>query len=123
MATINTNETPVKGLIIFPDTYTLGTPTGVTWGTINAASYWNTACTCDGWTALENAGCVFLAPCGYRSGTVISYPGIGCRYWSSTAINASQANNLKINENSLLPTSATQRDYGRGVRLVRTTTE
>ena len=38
MATINTDATSVKGLIIFPDVYTAGTPAGVTWGTINASS-------------------------------------------------------------------------------------
>lgn len=125
-AIINTDGTPVKGVILFPDSFTIDTPKGVEWSTINAASNWLTRCTCAGWKALENAGCVFLAPCGYRSGTSISYPGTGCRYWSSTAAGAQQASNVKINGDSspiVSPTSNTQRDYGRGVRLVRTTTE
>ena len=73
--TINTNGTPVKGFILFPDGYNEGTPNGVNWIT-NYISYggmsnsgtggWEPTCTSAGWEALERAGCVFLPAAGVR---------------------------------------------------------
>lgn len=67
MATINTDGTPVTGLIIFPDAFAGAATAGVTWGTINDKSDFATTCTAASWTALEQAGCVFLPACGQRS--------------------------------------------------------
>lgn len=69
-ATINTDGTPVKGIILFPDDGYWGpttNATGITFGTINNPSIWGTQCTTSGWISLENAGCVFLPAAGYRS--------------------------------------------------------
>ena len=66
LATVNTDGSPVKGMIIFPDNYAGGNPTGVTWGTINAPSNYTTSCTSAGWVSLEEAGCVFLPAAGGR---------------------------------------------------------
>ena len=84
MATVNTDGTPVNGIIIFPDNYSGGTPSGVTWGTINDKSVWSTKCTSAGWIALENAGCVFLPVTGIRNGTSVTDPDTYGEYWSST---------------------------------------
>lgn len=69
-ATINTDGTPVKGIILFPDDGYWGpttNATGITFGTINGPSEWSTQCTTSGWISLEYAGCVFLPAAGYRS--------------------------------------------------------
>lgn len=68
MATINTDGTSVKGIILFPDNY-IGpqeNTSDISWGTINNKSNWSTSCTTAGWLTLENAGCVFLPAAGYR---------------------------------------------------------
>jgi hypothetical protein len=86
-ATINTGTADVKGLILFPDRYTGNpTPDGVIWNNINACSNYLTTCTAEGWTALENAGCVFLPAAGMRLGSQSyseSYASSGF-YWTST---------------------------------------
>ncbi len=86
-ATINTGTADVKGLILFPDRYTGNpTPDGVIWNNINAWSNYLTTCTAEGWTALENAGCVFLPAAGMRLGSQSyseSYASSGF-YWTST---------------------------------------
>ena len=75
-ATINTNGTPVNGIIFFPDDFDNITPEGVEWGTINGTSAWGTKCTTAGWTALELAGCVFLPVTGGRRS--------GDSFWSTS---------------------------------------
>lgn len=67
MAKINSDTSPVYGVIIFPDGFSIETPAGVTWGDINRASAYTTICTSDGWSALETAGCVFLPQVGSQS--------------------------------------------------------
>jgi len=87
LATINTDGTPVNGLIIFPLYYDGSTPPdGVVWRNINIQDYrsattdrypaWDvdnpanghcSTCTTAGWEALEKDGCVFLPAAGYRS--------------------------------------------------------
>jgi len=82
-AIINTDGTPVKGYIIFPDYYPIPTAGEkvkidniviIEWGAgINSTgtSGWNTTCTTAGWNYLESAGCVFLPAAGYRDGTTL----------------------------------------------------
>jgi len=72
-ATIRTDAAEVKGLILIPDNYSAGTPSGVTWGTINRRSDFTTQCTVAGWEVLEEAGCVFLPAAGYQSGATNIY--------------------------------------------------
>lgn len=86
MATINTDNGTVNGLILFPDNYAGPTAdaTGITWGAINKASDWGTRCTPAGWTTLEAAGCVFLPAAGYRLGVTVNNAGSYGYYWSSS---------------------------------------
>lgn len=77
-AIINTDGTPVKGIILFPDdgysgptSNAEGNPFGITFDAINGEgmqeySYWGTQCTISGWNTLEFAGCVFLPAAGCR---------------------------------------------------------
>ena len=76
-ATINSDGTPVNGVIIFPDYYAGPTEStsDITWGDkINSygsnpwPSWGGTSCTCEGWRTLESAGCTFLPAAGYRRG-------------------------------------------------------
>lgn len=117
-------STTVNGLIIFPDSYSGDTPSGVTWGTINGTSNgYTTTCTADGWAALEAAGCVFLPAAGYRSGSSVNEVGSYGRYWSSTHYESDyddsyyayvvNFNSIKVN-----PSDVNRRDRGYSVRLV-----
>ena len=107
-----------KGMIIFPDTYTAGTPTGVTWGTINSYSDYTTTCTTAGWEALEEAGCVFLPAAGYRNGTSVSDVGSYGFYWSSTAYGTRSAYYLRFCSSDFYPSRSSNRYNGYSVRLV-----
>ena len=118
-AIINTDGTEVKGLIIFPDGYTGGTPAGVSWGTINAKSTFNTTCTSAGWTALEAAGCVFLPAAGYREASNVTDAGVGGGYWSSSSNNAPYAFGLYFESDYMTIQYGGSRKYGFSVRLVR----
>ena len=121
LAIINTDGTAVKGLIIFPDSYAGGSPAGVTWGTINAKSTFETTCTtCTsaGWTALETAGCVFLPAAGYREASNVTDAGIGAGYWSSSSSYATSAFGLYF-ESDYMSIYGGSRKYGFSVRLVR----
>lgn len=119
MAIINTDGTAVKGLIIFPDSYAGGSPAGVTWGTINAKSTFETTCSSAGWTALEAAGCVFLPAAGYREESTVKDAGIGAGYWSSSSSYAASAIGPYFESNYMSIQYVGSRKYGFSVRLVR----
>jgi hypothetical protein len=118
-ATINTDGTAVKGLIIFPDSYAGGSPAGVTWGTINAKSTFETTCTSAGWIALEAAGCVFLPAAGYREESTVTDAGDGAGYWSSSSSYATSAFALYFESDYMSIQFGGSRKYGFSVRLVR----
>jgi hypothetical protein len=119
LAIINTDGTAVKGLLIFPDGYTGDTPKGVTWGTINAKSTFETTCTSAGWTALEAAGCVFLPVAGYRDASTVKEAGVGAGYWSSSSSSAPYAFALYFESDYMTIQYGGSRRYGFSVRLVR----
>ena len=119
-ATINSDGTGVVGLIIIPDGYSGGTPSGVTWGSINANDYTNvTDCTIAGWNALEAEGCTFLPAAGNRKGNEVSYAGLDGNYWSSTPYNDYDAYGVSIYSSAMNPGGSGGRYYGHSVRLVR----
>ena len=120
-ATINTDGTAVKGLIIFPDSYVGGSPSlaGVSWGTINAKSTFDTTCTSAGWTALEAAGCVFLPAAGYREESTVTDAGVEAGYWSSSSSYATSAFSLYFGSDYMSIQFGGSRKYGFSVRLVR----
>jgi hypothetical protein len=124
-ATVNTNGTSVKGMIIFPDIYLGGTPDGVTWGPINNYSDFVTQCTIKGWEDLHTAGCVFLPAAGSRNETTVAYYSGSPQqnrgyYWSSMRNAANTAYALRFDNSSFAPSSVnnTQRHFGYAVRLV-----
>ena len=122
MATINTDETAVAGLIIFPDNYAGGNPAGVTWDTINDASKFTTTCTTAGWKALESYGCVFLPASGYRNADTMYQVGLLGRYFTQTAESDDKAYTLyftNTKNNRIYPHAGLDKFYGTAVRLVR----
>ena len=118
MATINTDATAVKGMILFPDGKEFA-DTEATWGTLNNYSDYTTQCTSAQWTALADKGCVFLPAAGYRNGTTANSAGTDGRYWSSTVYDASLAYRVGFYSGSLTPADGSNRYYGFSVRLVR----
>ena len=130
-ATINTDETGVNGIIMFPDGLTIEESEATSWGNINtgpASSSWNnsTKCTTAQWNALEAKGCVFLPAAGYRTTNVtnpVTNPGKYGHYWSSSSHTSSsykdRAYFLQFTESALDPQYGNKRNYGRSVRLVK----
>ncbi|MBQ3753665.1 MAG: hypothetical protein II864_08985 [Prevotella sp.] len=88
MATINTDDTSVKGVILFPDGVNFANSEATSWGAVNGKSAWATSCTSAQWTALAAKGCVFLPAQGHRTGTTIAQhqtdATVVCYFWSST---------------------------------------
>ena len=118
-ATINTDDTGVNGMILFPDGVDFASSEFTTLGTVNSISDYATKCTSTQWAALETKGCVFLPAAGFRNGTTVS-DGYG-RYWSSTAATKANSyyagfstNNLNIGDKHYT------RSRGYSVRLVKT---
>ena len=124
-ATINTDDTPVNGLIIFPDGVTIANGEATSWGNINAqptGGVWanSTKCTTAQWTALAAKGCVFLPAAGERGGTTVSYSGTTGRYWSSSPNGSDTATALYLlfHWNAFVPIDSNSRRAGCSVRLV-----
>ena len=124
-ATINTDDTPVNGLIIFPDGVTIANGEATSWGNINAqltSSDWanSTQCTTAQWTALAAKGCVFLPAAGERGGTYASYSGTSGRYWSSSPNGSDKAAAMYLLFlwNAFAPFNSNSRHAGCSVRLV-----
>ena len=124
-AKINTDGTPVCGLILFPDGLTI-TPSeassyATAWGTINIVSAWGTKCTAAQWSNLAAKGCVFLPAAGYRDDKSVYTAGSEGLYWSSTAdlTDARNAYDVYLGSSNLNPANYTTRYIGESVRLVR----
>jgi len=78
----------------------------------------------DSWTALANAGAVFLPCTGYRSGqNVVDIGAHGNEwygnYWSATPINEDNIYSLQFGKGFVAPSYSKYRQYGASVRLVR----
>lgn len=118
-ATINTDGTSVKGMILFPDGGTFASSEFTDVGSPNSSNVdYTTTCTTAQWTALEAKGCVFLPAAGYRKGATwyndYNY------YWSlsSTSYN-SDAYNVRFSSTSISISNNGIRPYGAAIRLVQ----
>ena len=111
----------VKGVILFPDTYTH--PDGVTAPVgVNATNNtgWNgNSYTVAEWTKMESAGCVFLPAAGYRGGSEMVSPGTIGYYWSAMPSSTINTYSVYFSSVSLNPVYSNNRYYGYSVRLVR----
>lgn len=108
-----------NGLIIFPDTYVH--PTGVTQPSgINTPSsnFSTNSYASDSWTAMENAGCVFLPATGYLNQQYNHNSGTYGTYWASTYRHDNNACRLIFDNTRLFSNSDWERRYCCSVRLV-----
>ena len=123
-ATIRTDATGVKGLLLFPDGATFDA-SEASWGVLDGGyENYTTTCTAAQWTALEAKGCVFLPAAGNRTGTTVSDAGNAGAYWSATGSdsNASYSNRVSFGQTSWSNPqlgAQQQKTYGHSVRLVR----
>lgn len=101
-AVINSDETGVYGVILYPDSYTAQT---------SATSY-----SCSEWLAMEANGCVFLPAAGARSDSIVSGAGGTFVYWSSTSFTTNQAYYINFDGEDNYESS--QRYFGYAVRLI-----
>ncbi len=84
-ATINTDGTAVKGMILFPDGGTFAASEFTEVGSPNAEDVdYTTTCTTAQWNALQAKGCVFLPAAGRRYGADVSTEDPNGYYWSSS---------------------------------------
>ena len=120
-AKINSDKTPVKGLIIFPDVFSWNTTSmGDAPKTCNKKDddYTHTL-TAAQWTAVESAGAVFLPAGGRRQGKDVLSSGSAGYYWSSTSLDISGAYCIEFTTDNMISTQTRSRFEGLSVRLVR----
>jgi len=127
-ATIRTDATGVKGLLLFPDGATFDA-SEASWGVLDDGyENYTTTCTAAQWTALEAKGCVFLPAAGNRTGTTVSDAGNAGAYWSATGSDSKASDIYPYSYRvSFGQTSWSnpqlgaqqQKTYGHSVRLVR----
>ena len=110
----------VKGVILFPDTYTHP-------GSVTAPHYfdnpdvtfdYNNYSSAD-WTKMEAAGAVFLPAAGWRDGSTVDWTGTSGSYWSATPSDTEKAYGVAFNSNILYPANGYDRNRGYSVRLVK----
>ena len=127
-ATIRTDATGVKGLLLFPDGATFDA-SEASWGVLNDGyENYTTTCTAAQWTALEVKGCVFLPAAGNRTGTTVSDAGSDGAYWTATGSDSMVSNNYPYSYRVYFAStswsnpqyySQQEKTYGHSVRLVR----
>ena len=127
-ATIRTDATGVKGLLLFPDGATFDA-SEASWGVLDDGyENYTTTCTAAQWTALEAKGCVFLPAAGNRTGTTVSDAGNAGAYWTATGSDSKASDIYPYSYRvSFGQTSWSnpqyyaqqQKTYGHSVRLVR----
>jgi len=119
-ATINTDGTAVKGIILFPDGGTFAASEFSAVGSPNTANAdYTTTCTTAQWNALQTKGCVFLPAAGYRNGTSVSNVGSNGRYWSSTSHSGPDAYRVYFIGGDVDLAGHNYRSLGFSVRLVK----
>ena len=120
-ATINTDGTPVKGIILFPNDVTIDNSEATSWQVINGGSdNWGTKCTSAQWTTLEAKGCVFLPTAGaYRVGTTVEGTTAEGAYWSSSVYGTQMARRVHFSSTDMTADNVAFRHYGQSVRLVK----
>lgn len=126
-ATINTDGTAVKGIILFPDGGTFAASEFTAVGSPNTVTAnYTTECTTAQWTALQVKGCVFLPAAGYRNGTYVGDVGSDGNYWSSTSASHSwdsqidaHAHRVGFTWGGVNLTGSDFRNSGCSVRLVK----
>ena len=110
------NVNDVNGVILLPDdwssdTYSLSNTNS------SEASYSSNTISATQWSALEQAGAVFLLAAGYRYGTSVYNVGSGGYYWSASYSDSYGARSVYFNDEDF-DTDLDYRYIGHCVRLV-----
>ena len=102
----------VHGMVLLPDSWS---------GRFEAEIYdWSTnVYDASSWSAMEDAGAVFLPAAGFRYGTEMDYVGTYGFYWSSTPNNEYYAFDLRFFDYGVGYYGYYYRNFGLSVRLVR----
>ncbi len=123
---ITVGNTEYPGMIILPDDLYNNLPTegeiATRWADCAVEAkylnYTKATFTKDEWTALQDAGAVFLPAAGYRGGNTVYGVGTHGNYWSSLHSSNEYAYYVNFFEKSLYPENSSHRYTGRSVRLV-----
>ena len=107
----------VNGVILLPDDWSSSTYSLSNTNTDNASFSSNTI-SASQWSALEQAGAVFLPAAGYRSGASVVSVGSGGNYWSASWYSSDLAYYVGFYD-SYLNTRSVRRFCGLSVRLVQ----
>ena len=126
-ATINTDNTGVNGVILFPDGETIANNAVTSWGSINSYNAsWEvcTKCTSAQWNALADKGCVFLPAAGKRqegsyNSQVVNVTETHGYYWSSTPYYVNSCGAFYYGPNYQPIWNSENRWFAYSVRLVR----
>lgn len=110
----------VKGVILFPDSYTHPSGLAAPFGINDAGSTgWNyNSYSESDWSEMEARGCVFLPAAGYRDGTSVNGVGSLGYYWSASHYNEETACLVYFDDSYLKPAFDYYRFSGLSVRLV-----
>lgn len=108
----------VHGYILLPDAWT--TPSGLSFEG-NSDNWTTNVYAGDDWTAMQNAGAVFLPAAGSRSYAVVSGVGNVGGYWSATTSDGTRAGYMEFGKDYEGTDSFYARSQGRSVRLVSET--
>ena len=115
-ATVNS----IKGLILFPDNYLGGTPSGVSWSGINSTTgTFSTSVNAAGWKVLESFGCVFLPCAGCLDGSSALNRGEFGYYWSRTSKSSTGSYHIRFSNSKFYTQEGNRRKFGFSVRLVK----
>ena len=108
----------VKGLIVFPDSFTL--PTGISMVGINSteSGFSVNTFTTQQWSQLEGNGALFLPAAGYRKGRAVNIVNVGGDYWSTTYRYEDMVRGASF-DNGSVETFGDDRIRGYSVRLVQ----
>lgn len=105
-----------NGIVLLPDNWVL--PSGLTFTPGVSSDYTANSYTAAQWTAMEDAGAVFIPAAGFRDGTTVSNDGTHGYYWSTTHINGTYAYALYFFSGYINASDLGARSLGRSVRLV-----
>ena len=111
------NVNNINGVILLPDdwsssTYSLSNTNS------SGASFSSNTISASQWSALEQAGAVFLPAAGYRDGTSVYVVGSYGNYWSASYYGSSGAYYVDFDDSGLYASDGSYRYYGQSVRLV-----
>ncbi len=119
-ASILDSDTAYYGIVILPDSFSL--PSSCSFSPGHHDGFLTNSYTLDQWSAMQDAGAVFLPTTGYRNGSSVRHTSARGYYWSSShdsSFPSYSAHCLYFVEGALQTDGGNSRSFGSAVRLVR----